>query len=112
MTREKTPLTSTDLQAKICNLESENTRLKRFIEIEKKIGGERNINQLLPLIMAEISKFLDADRSTLFLLNWEGMELWAKFAEGLEDGKISIKMRMGIVGVSVLTKQIINVPNA
>ena len=40
------------------------------------------------------------------------MELWAKFAEGLEAGKISIKMRMGIVGVSVLTKQIINVANA
>jgi HD-GYP domain-containing protein (c-di-GMP phosphodiesterase class II) len=103
---------STDLEVQNRKLEAEIIRLKRFIEIEKKIGGERNINQLLPLIMTEISRFLDADRSTLFLLNWEGMELWAKFAEGLESGKISIKMRMGIVGVSVLTRQIINVPNA
>ena len=112
MIRENAIHKSTDLKAQIRKLEAENTRLKRFIEIEKKIGGERNINQLLPLIMTEISRFLDADRSTLFLLNWEGMELWAKFAEGLETGKISIKMRMGIVGVSVLTKQIINVANA
>lgn len=100
------------LQEQICTLEIENEQLKRFIEIEKKIGGERNIDQLLPLIMTEISKFLDADRSTLFLLNWEGMELWAKFAQGLEACNISIKMKMGIVGVSVLTKQIINVANA
>jgi HD-GYP domain-containing protein (c-di-GMP phosphodiesterase class II) len=112
MTKDNSVNKSADLQMQNRNLEAENTRLKRFIEIEKKIGGERNINQLLPLIMTEISRVLDADRSTLFLLNWEGMELWAKFAEGLEAGKISIKMRMGIVGVSVLTKQIINVANA
>ena len=112
MIKEQSPHITNNIQAQIRNLESENIRLKQFIEIEKKIGGERNINQLLPLIMTEISRFLDADRSTLFLLNWEGMELWAKFAEGLETGKISIKMQMGIVGVSVLTKQIINVPNA
>ncbi len=112
MIKENSVNKSTDFQEQNRNLEAENRQLKRFIEIEKKIGGERNINQLLPLIMTEISRFLDADRSTLFLLNWEGMELWAKFAEGLEAGKISIKMRMGIVGVSVLTKQIINVANA
>jgi HD-GYP domain-containing protein (c-di-GMP phosphodiesterase class II) len=112
MIKENTVNPAIALQEQICKLEIENEQLKRFIEIEKKIGGERNIDQLLPLIMTEISKFLDADRSTLFLLNWEGMELWAKFAQGLEAGKISIKMKMGIVGVSVLTKQIINVANA
>ncbi len=105
-----TPLIT--LQEQNRKLEAENGRLKRFIEIEKRIGGERNIDQLMPLIMTEISRFLDADRSTLFLLDWERMELWAKFAEGLKPGKIIIKFGMGIVGVSVLTKQIINVANA
>jgi hypothetical protein len=62
-----------EFQVQNRDLEAENTRLKRFIEIEKKIGGERNINHLLPLIMTEISRFLDADRSTLFLLNWEAV---------------------------------------
>jgi putative nucleotidyltransferase with HDIG domain len=100
------------LEARNRHLEAENIRLKRFIEIEKKISSERNINQLLPLIIAEISRFLNADRTTLFLLNWDNMVLWAKFAEGLKPGKISIQLKMGIVGVSVLTRQIVNVANA
>ena len=103
---------SPDLQVQNHRLEAENNRLKRFIEIEKKIGGERNINQLLPLIISEISEFLNADRTTLFLLNWDSMLLWAKFAEGLQPGRISIQLKMGIVGVSVLTRQIVNVANA
>jgi HD-GYP domain-containing protein (c-di-GMP phosphodiesterase class II) len=100
------------LQKELQQLAAENVKLKRFIEIEKKIGSERNIDQLLPLIMIEISRLLDADRSTLFLLNWDRMELWSKFAEGLASGEISIQLKMGIVGVCVLTKQIISVANA
>ncbi len=68
MIKENSVNKSKDLQVQNLDLEAENTRLKRFIEIEKKIGGERNINQLLPLIISEISQFLDADRTTLFLL--------------------------------------------
>lgn len=93
-------------------LRSENTRLKKFIEIEKKIGTERNIDHLLPLIMTEISRFLDADRSALFLLDWDRMELWTKFAEGLKEGEIRIELKMGIVGFSVLSKKLVNVSNA
>jgi adenylate cyclase len=112
MIKENSVNKATDIQMQNRNLEAENTRLKRFIEIEKKIGGERNINQLLPLIISEISQFLDADRTTLFLLNWDNMVLWAKFAEGLKPGRISIQLKMGLVGVSVLTRQIVNVANA
>ncbi len=112
MIKENSVNKATDLQAQNRKIEAENTRLKRFIEIEKKIGGERNINQLLPLIISEISQFLDADRTTLFLLNWDNVVLWAKFAEGLKPGRISIQLKMGIVGVSVLTRQIVNVANA
>jgi GAF domain-containing protein len=100
------------LRKEILQLAAENVKLKRFIEIEKKISSERNIDQLLPLIMTEISQFLDADRSTLYLLNWDRMELWSKFAEGLGIGEISIELKMGIIGVSVLTKKTINVANA
>lgn len=93
-------------------LRSENARLKKFIEIKKKIGTERNIDHLLPLIMTEISRFLDADRSTLFLLDWDRMELWTKFAEGLKEGEIRIELKMGIVGFSVLSGKLVNVSNA
>jgi len=93
-------------------LQAENEHLRKFIEIEKKIGIERRFNQLLPLIITEISEFLNADRSTLFLLDFDRMELWTKFAEDLEVDKIRIKLRMGLVGLCVLTKRLVNVANA
>lgn len=101
-----------EFKNEILELRAENQHLKKFITIEKRIGTERNFNQLLPLIITEISEFLDADRSTLFLLDFDRMELWTRFAEDLEVDKIRIKLRMGIVGLSVLTKQVVNVANA
>jgi len=93
-------------------LGAENQKLKRFIDIERRIGAERNIDNLLPLIMTEISRFLKADRSTLFLLDWDRNELWTKFAEGLEVDRIRIELKIGLVGASVLTRQVVNVANA
>ena len=101
-----------ELKKTVCKLQAENEHLSKFIEIEKKIGIERSFNQLLPLIITEISEFLNADRSTLFLLDFDRMELWTKFAEDLEVDKIRIKLRMGIVGLCVLTKRLVNVANA
>ncbi len=101
-----------ELKEQIRKLKIENEQLKRFVEIGKCIGVERDIDHLLPLVMTEISKFLNADRSTLFLIDWERMELWTKFAEDLEVERISIKLKMGLVGLCVLKKQIINVANA
>jgi GAF domain-containing protein/HD superfamily phosphohydrolase YqeK len=101
-----------ELKKTVHNFQAENEHLRKFIEIEKKIGFERNFNQLLPLIITEISEFLNADRSTLFLLDFDRMELWTKFAEDLEVDKIRIKLRMGIVGLCVLTGRLVNVSNA
>ena len=101
-----------ELKKAVHKLQAENEHLRKFIEIEKKIGIERSFNQLLPLIITEISEFLNADRSTLFLLDFDRMELWTKFAEDLEVDKIRINLRMGIVGLCVLTKRLVNVANA
>ena len=103
---------SADLEREIQEIKTENKRLKTFSEIGKTLFTERNIEKLLPLVMGEISECLDADRSTLFLVDWEDMELWTKFGEGLEVDRISIGMRMGLVGVCVLKRQLVNVANA
>jgi len=100
------------LEQTIERLKEENARLKRYISIGKSLGAERNLERLLPLIMTEISKLLDADRSTLFLLDLERMELWTKFAEGLEGDRITIALKMGIVGCCVVTRKLIRVANA
>jgi HD-GYP domain-containing protein (c-di-GMP phosphodiesterase class II) len=101
-----------DLKVEMHKLRGENEQLRRFLEIGKTICVERDIDQLLPLIMTNISRALSADRSTLFLVDWDRMEIWTKFAEGLEADTIKINLKMGIVGVSVFTRQLVNVSNA
>lgn len=104
--------TGKDLNQTIRQLALENKRLKNFIEIDKSLSSERDINRLLPLVMTKISEFLDAERSTLFLVDWERMNLWTKFAQGLSKDTINIKLKMGLVGLSVITGQTVNLPNA
>jgi putative nucleotidyltransferase with HDIG domain len=94
------------------SLEKEIQKFRILQEIHKKIGAERDMGKLLPLIISEISELIEADRTSIFLVDWETLELRAKFAEGIQNGAINIKLRMGIVGWSVLTKQVVNIANA
>jgi hypothetical protein len=100
------------LRRKIEELSIQNKQLKRFIEVGEVLYDERNMDRLLPFMMTEISKALDADRGTLFLVNWERMQLWTKFAEGMGEKIIQLDLKMGLVGLSVLRRQLINVPHA
>jgi len=56
--------------------------LRKIYEIGNTLRAERNIDKLLPLIMVEISKFLDADRATLFLVDLEKRQLWTNLPKG------------------------------
>ncbi len=100
------------IQEKNRALSSENEQLRKIYEIGNTLRAERNIDKLLPLIMVEISKFLDADRATLFLVDLERRQLWTKFAEGMGEDRIYIGLKMGIVGACVLTGKLINVASA
>ena len=101
-----------DLQKENQELRIKNEQLKGFIEIGKILSLQRNIDKLLPLLMTEISKSIDADRSSVFLIDWEHMDLWSKYAESFESDKIHIELKMGLIGLCVLTRELINVTNA
>lgn len=100
------------LSKKIQELTTENDHFKKIYEITNTLRSERNIDKLLPLILTEISKFLNAERSTLFLIDYDNRYLWTKFAEGMGDNKIIVEMKMGLVGSCVLTRQLVNVAYA
>ena len=106
MSRSKTPDKSFQ------SLEQEKRKFIILQKIQKRIGAERDIDKLLPLIISEISKLIGADRTSLFLVDWETLELKARFAQGVASNSINIKLRMGIVGWSVLSKKVVNIANA
>jgi HD-GYP domain-containing protein (c-di-GMP phosphodiesterase class II) len=100
------------LQSRIDELAAENEQIKQILAMGAILYKERNLEKLLPLMMTEISKILDAERSTLFLVDWESGQLWTKFAEGLESNRIHIGLKMGLVGLCILAKKIVNVAYA
>ncbi len=104
---------------KIKELEEQNAKymqaeeaLKTFCDIGKMLSIDRDVDKLIPQVMTGISKTLCAERSTLFLLPWERTSLWSKFAEGLKEQDIDLDLKMGLIGASVLTRQVVNATNA
>jgi adenylate cyclase len=100
------------LKREVRKLRNENVHFKKIYEIGNALRPEKNIDKLLPLILVEISKFLRADRSTLFLIDYENRCLLTKFAEGMGEKKIIIELKMGLAGTCVLTRQMVNVAYA
>jgi len=97
---------------RLSHLAKENRQFKKLLAIQGKLGKAQGVSGLLPLVIQEISELLDAERTTIFLVDWERMELQALFAEGVDRSELLIKLRMGIVGWSVLSRSEVSITNA
>ncbi|WP_088891221.1 GAF domain-containing protein [Leptolyngbya ohadii] len=76
-------------------------------------GFELVLNEMLRSITLKTGELLNADRTTIFLLDEEKDELWSIHAESEDSGKnleIRIPRTMGIAGEVATTKQVINIP--
>ena len=82
-----------------------------MLEIQRRISAERDLNLLSARVMEEITAMFDAERSTLFLFDWEAMELRTHVAEGM-DRSLVVPLHMGIVGTAILRRELTNVAGA
>jgi serine/threonine protein kinase len=74
--------------------------LMAVLEINKVIGQERDLDTLLLRVVHEITLAMNAERSTLYVHDPQRKEIWAKVAEGMEEGKIiRLPIGKGIAGV-------------
>jgi len=87
-------------------------KLTALLEVGKAMASERNLDRLLQLILSEVTKVMEADRSSLFLVDRERNELWSKIAQGLEVREIRIKIGMGISGYVAQTGKTVNIQDA
>ena len=98
-------MSDTDTQARIAELEEqlqrEMTTRKRLVEIATQLSSTLNLQELLQLIMASAAELLDAEASSLLLLDDETNELWFEVATGGTAENV-VKRRMpateGIAG--------------
>jgi signal transduction histidine kinase len=73
-------------------------RLSRLMKVGTAISSELDLDALLRTISQTTSHLLQAERSTVFLVDRVRGELWSRVAEGLDQQEIRIPMHAGIAG--------------
>lgn len=99
-------------QAAIPDIPRANERLfPVLLEIMGAIS-EQNLDTLLQTITRGSSTVLEADRSTLFVVDRVKKQIWSKVAQGAGMAEIRIPIGAGIAGQVALTGEVINIPDA
>ncbi len=73
-------------------------RLSRLMKVGAAISSELDLDALLRVISQTTSQLLQAERSTVFIVDRARGELWSRVAEGLEREEIRLPLNTGIAG--------------
>jgi adenylate cyclase len=71
-----------------------------------------NIDSLLQKVMAEATRMLGAERSTLFLNDKKTNQLWSQVGQGLGAMQIRLPNHLGIAGTVFTSGMTVNIPHA
>jgi adenylate cyclase len=85
---------------------------KDFLNVVADITSEIELDSLLARVMAEATRMLDAERSTLFLHDAKTDTLFSRVAQGASVGEIRLPSSAGIAGAVFTSGQAINIPHA
>ena len=88
------------------------TEEMEFLRLVSDITAELDLDALLQRVMAEATRMLRAERSTLFLRDDRTRELFARVAEGDSVGEIRFPETAGIAGSVFTTGKSINIAHA
>lgn len=86
-------------------------KLNAVLEVAKAMAAQHTLDTLLPLIMGEAARVLEADRCSLFILDRQRGELWSRVAQGVQ-GEIRVPLGQGVVGHVARTGQVVNLLDA
>ena len=111
-----------ELRNRVIHLEDrlryQDARLTGIQEISRALGSTLNLDRVLEVIMSKITELLNADRSSLFLLDEETGELWAKVAQGGDDEppeepqEFRLRVGDGLAGWVARTGRTLNIKDA
>lgn len=81
-------------------------------QIGKALSSELRTKKLLPLIMNEVTRLMNSERSTFYIVDEERGELWSQIAQQAEIKEIRLKIGVGIAGHVAKTGEVINISDA
>jgi len=96
----------------LTSLEARIEKLTALLDVGKAMASERNLDRLLQLILGEVTRVMEADRSSLFLVDRTRNELHSKIAQGLAVREIRVQIGTGIAGFVAQTGEIVNIRDA
>lgn len=87
------------------------SKLNAVLEVATAMSSSRNLETLLPLVMKEAARVVEADRCTLFILDRDTGELLSRIAQGAR-GEIRVPLGSGIAGTVAQSGLVINLKDA
>lgn len=85
---------------------------REFLDIVADVTSEIDLNAMLAKVMAEATRMLNAERSTLFMNDFKTNELFSRVAQGSGVGEIRLPNHLGIAGAVFTSGSTINIPYA
>lgn len=67
-----------------------NEQLQTILSVASDLTSELDFDRLFPLIIKKITEVMNAERTSLYVIDWENMELWTRVSEGIRPMKISL----------------------
>ncbi len=84
--------------------------LASLIAVASDLTSELDFDRLFPLVVSRVTAVMAAERTSLYVIDWEKRELWTKVAEGIEA--IRLPIGQGISGRVAETGESLNVADA
>lgn len=86
-------------------------KLNAVLDVAKALSGQHTLDSLLPLILREAARVVEADRCSLFILDRDKNELWSRVAQGT-SAEIRLPASKGLVGAVARSGQPITLVDA
>ncbi|MEE9543881.1 MAG: adenylate/guanylate cyclase domain-containing protein, partial [Thermodesulfobacteriota bacterium] len=83
-----------------------------FLDVVVDITSEIDLAKVLNKIMSEVTRMLNAERSTLFINDEKTNELWSEVGEGVGRASLRFPNHVGIAGTVFTTGETVNIPYA
>jgi HD-GYP domain-containing protein (c-di-GMP phosphodiesterase class II) len=84
--------------------------LAKLIGVASDLTSELDFDRLFPLIVGNVTEVMSAERTSLYVVDWDSREIWTTVAEGIKQ--IRLPFGHGISGRVVETGEMINVADA
>ena len=84
--------------------------LAKLVCVASNLTSELDFDRLFPLIVGNVTEVMSAERTSLYVVDWDCREIWTKVSEGIEQ--IRLPLGHSISGHVAETGEMINVTDA